>query len=151
METFKDELAIDPNALDVECIEQPEKFFRVAEQAAEAKREVDRCKLALEVTEAELDNDIRANPAKYGISKVTENSLKAALKVTEAYQKAAEALSNAKYENDMLQSATSAWDQRKRMLENLVDLFGKQYFAGPVIPRNIVDEMDKKRKIRNNK
>jgi len=151
METFKEELAIDPNALDVEWVEQPTQFFNVAEQAAEARREVDRAKLALEVTEATLDNDIRSNPAKYGLPKVTETALKSAMHLTEEYQEAQKALSEAQYEKAMLDAATQAWDQRKRALENLVSLHGQSYFAGPSVPRtlkHIERSVSEKREIR---
>lgn len=151
MNTFKDDLAIDPNALDVEWLEQPKKFFDVAEQAAEAKREVDRAKLALDVTEAELDNDIRTSPQKYGIAKITETALKAAMRLTDKYQKAQTTLTEAQYAKAMLDSATQAWDQRKRALENLVYLHGQSYFAGPSVPRDInkkYQEAEDKRRIR---
>jgi len=149
MNTFKEDLAIDPNALDVEWLDQPKKFFDVAEQAAEARRGVDRAKLALEVTEAELDNDIRTNPLKYGIAKITEPALKAAMRMTDKYQKAQTALADAQYEKAMLDSATQAWDQRKRAIENLVSLHGQSYYASPSAPRDLakkyMEETDKRR------
>jgi len=151
MNTFKEDLEIDPNALDVEWLEQPKKFFDVAEQAAEAKREVDRAKLALEVTEAELDNDIRTSPEKYGLAKVTDKAIAAAIKMAEKYQEASKTLTEAQYEKNMLDSATQAWDQRKRALENLVFLHGQSYFAGPSVPRELAKEymgMSAKKNIR---
>jgi len=141
METFKDELEIDHNALDIEWLEQPKRFFEVAEQAAEAKRDVERAKLALEVAEAELDNDIRTNPATYGIAKITEGAIKSAIAVSAKYQDASNAYADAQYNNNMLQSAVAAWDQRKRALENLVYLHGQSYFAGPSVPRDINAQM----------
>ena len=79
------DLSIDLNALDTEWLEQPERFFTVAEQAADAKREVERTKLALDIAEAELDNDIRTNPAKYGIAKITEGAISSAIKLSKQY------------------------------------------------------------------
>jgi len=147
----KDDLAIDPNALEVEWLNQPKKFCDVAEQAAEARREVDRAKLALDVAQAELDNDIRANPQNYNIAKITEPALKAAMHMTDKYQKAQTALTDAQYEKAMLESATKAWEQRKSALENLVSLHGQSYFAGPSVPHDICKkytEDNEKRRIR---
>ena len=144
MDTFKEELAIDHNALDIEWIEQPKRFFEVAEQATEAKREVERTKLALEIAEATLDNAIRTNLAEYGIAKITEGAIKSAIVVSKMYQDACNANSNAQYTNNMLQAAVQAWDQRKRALENLVTLHGQNYFAGPSVPRDLEAQFAKR-------
>ena len=115
------DLSIDLNALDTEWLEQPERFYDVATQAAEAKREVERTKLALDIAEAELDNDIRANPVKYGIAKITEGAISSAIKLAKPYQDAVNTHADAQLHNNHMQSGVQAFDQRKKALENLVE------------------------------
>ena len=42
-----------------------------------------------------------------------------------------------KHRAEILQCAQKAFDQRKAALENLVKLYGMQYFAGPSEPRDL--------------
>lgn len=148
------DLSIDLNTLDTEWLEQAERFYEVATQAAESKREVERTKLALDIAEAELDNDIRANPVKYGIAKITEGAIASAIKLAKPYQDAVNTHADAQLHNNHMQSGVQAFDQRKKALENLVYLQGQSYFAGPNAPRTVEQvrsSMKSKRDIRNPK
>jgi len=145
MDTFKEELAIDHNALDIEWIEQPKRFYDIAEQFAEAKRAVEQTKLAQEVVEATMDNAIRTNPAEYGIAKITEGAIKSALIVSKEYQDAVNRHIDAKYTCNMMQNAVTAWgEQRKAALEGMVKLHGQNYFAGPSVPRDLEAQFAKR-------
>jgi len=52
---FQRDKEIDPNALDVECVKQADRFFHWAQAAVEASIEVERTKLKMDVVEAQLE------------------------------------------------------------------------------------------------
>lgn len=134
---FKDDLAIDPNQLDVEAGLQAELFFKYAEKAIQARERVDRLKLRLEATYATLKAKARLQPSSFGITKTTESSLDEAVKLHPRYMEVSKRLICARRDHALLDSMVSAMEQRKRMLEVLITLHGQQYFAGPSAPRNL--------------
>jgi hypothetical protein len=56
------------------------------------------------------------------------------------YKEATEEFLQAKYEAKIASGASRAVDHRKSALENLVKLHGQQYFAGPMVPRDLTHE-----------
>jgi len=136
-EEFEKDKRIDPLQLDVACIEQPDLFYKWSQMAIEAKGVADRAKLRLDVTEAQLQLECRRDPAAFGLNKSTEESVKAAVKASDTYYKAAKKHLQAKETAALLDKAVTAMEMRKRMLESLVTLHGQQYFAGPSVPRDL--------------
>jgi len=137
---YEKDMEINPGALDVEWLEQPGLMMKYARYSAEATRQADQAKERLEVVKAELDAQIRTDPEKYGIAKITENSVHATLLLQTEYQEASQELINAQYEQNLSKYAAQAVNARKDALENLVRLHGMQYFAGPNIPRDLDNE-----------
>lgn len=139
---YDEDLKIDPDALDVECLRQPQLFMEYAEAASEARRDMDFAKEELEVGRASLNNDIRRNPSEYlgeGI-KVTEAVIVGAIIVNKKYQDLLKKHLEAKHNYDLLSSAVKAFEQRKSSLEYLIRLTGQQYFSGPESPRDLKGE-----------
>jgi hypothetical protein len=136
---FDSDKSIEPGQLDVECVRQPELFFKWAERSIGVRAEVDRLKLEMETTEAKLALEARSFPSEYGITKVSEHAISAGVTASEKFQTAAKAHLAAKYEAALYDSAVAAMEQKKRMLEVLVTLHGQEYFAGPSVPRNLVE------------
>lgn len=136
---FEKDCHIDPEALDVECLRQPEVFYKWAERAVEARGRVDREKLRLEVLEARLELECRQDPAGFGIEgeRVTEAGIKAAVKTHPKLLKAHEEYFQCRADSGMMDRAVEAMEMKKRQLENLVTLHGQSYFAGPSTPRNL--------------
>jgi len=128
---------IDPEGLDVACINQPMLFIKWAERAIEARGEVDRAKLRLETFQAELELRIRKNPSKYKLDKPTEAGIKAALALDPENIERTEEYFRVRDDAALLDKAVVAMEIRKRMLETLVTLHGQSYFAGPSAPRNL--------------
>ncbi|RLF30294.1 MAG: hypothetical protein DRN14_00115 [Thermoplasmata archaeon] len=146
---FESDLKIDPNYLEVEAGRQGELFFKWAERAVEAKERADHAKLKMDVLEAKLSSKARLDPDSFGIAKVTEGSIAAAIKIHPEFLEAQEEHISARADFHMLERAVEAMEQRKRMIEILVTLHGQQYFAGPSVPHNLVDawkEVTSKRK-----
>lgn len=136
-------LQIDHNALDVECLEQPGSFMRISQAAAQSNAELDRAKESLDVMKAEISKKIRLNPEKYGIEKLTEAQVECAVISEPSYRDAQQKLIDLREQANILGGAVRAFDQRKKMLELLVSLYGQQYFAGPKMPRDLNLEVAK--------
>jgi hypothetical protein len=140
MEDFKERLAINHNALDVEWLQQPMFFYEISCELAEVRQELERAKLAFDVAEAEIAKDVRENPENYGVSKVTNDSVKEAVSSSDRRCKELKRLMRKKHEVEVLQAGVSSVEQRKRALECLVTLHGQQYFSSPKEPRDLNTE-----------
>lgn len=141
---FAEDKTIDPSQLDVEAARQAETFFKWAERAVEAKGIADRLKLRLDILESRLGIQCREKPDEFGLSRVTEMAIMAAIKTHEDYRKAYTRWLRAKEVAALLDRAVDAMDMKKRMLESLITLHGQQYFAGPSTPRDLVSAWKEK-------
>jgi len=133
---YENDIKIDDQMLDVEWLEQPEKMMKYCTLAAEARRDLDLAKEAVELIRATLDSAIRKDPQKFGIEKITEAAIGGIIIRQDQYITANNTLLLAKYEADIASSAVKAFEQRKDALENLVRLHGQSYFAGPRVPHD---------------
>ncbi len=134
---YEQDLNIDDSALDLEWLEQPALMLKYTTLQADARRKMEYCKEKLNVTRADLDKDIRTDPDKYDLLKVTENSVTNCIITQKGYKEDHKALIESQYEYDVVRGAVSAVDHRKTALENEVRLFGLGYFAGPKVPREL--------------
>ena len=134
---YEKDLQIDHNALDVEWLDQPQKFMRYSVLHTDACLKVDKAKENLDVVQAELSMKIRKDPDDYDIPKVTEATVSNAITLSPEFQEANLEYIKAKHEANILLCAVKAFDQRKRALEHLVQLLGQQYFASPSAPRDL--------------
>jgi len=135
--SYEQDMYIDESALDVELVEQPTLMARYSRLLAEARRDKDLSKEALELIKAEIDLDIRDHPDKYNLVKVTENAIGNCILMEDDYKKAQKAYHDANYEVNVLQGVVSALEHRKSALENMVKLYGQNYFAGPAVPHDL--------------
>jgi hypothetical protein len=142
--TYAQDIKIDDQLLDVEWCEQPEKMVKYCSIMAEAEKTMDLAKEKLEAVKAEIDKDVRSNPAKYGLDKITDKVAENTVVLQDQYKEASTAYINAKYEFKMAQGAVKAFEQRKDALENLVKLHGQSYFAGPRVPHDLAQLRGKK-------
>lgn len=141
---YEEDIKIDESALDIEWLEQPRLMFKYTRHAAEMKQEMDLAKERIDYVKAETDREIRKNPQDFEIEKLTEAVVTNTILVQEDYVEAIAQFNESKFEFDIAQGAVRAIDQRKTALENLVKLFGQQYFAGPSIPRDLTKEWEQK-------
>lgn len=125
---YKDDLKINKYELDEEWLKQPMVFIQWAEEYVNAQADRDRRKEQLDLIKAELDNEIRSNPEKYGLAKVTEGAIQNLIltegSFRDAQDKYLEAVKNAK----ILDVAKEAFDHKKKALEALTQLFLSGYF-----------------------
>jgi urease accessory protein UreF len=127
---YMQDLTIDKDQLDEEWLKQPSIFMLYAEQAALAEDARDRAKRAAEVIAAKADQEIREKAALEG-EKLTEAKVATRVathpEVEEAERRVLETNKNAK----ILGAAVRAFDQRKKALEKLCDLYTQGYFSAP--------------------
>ena len=141
------ELQIDHNALDVEWFDQPALFMKYAQASVQTKTDLDLAKHKLEIIKSEIETDIRKNPPAYAgadAKKLTEASIHAIVIAHPDVQKAENTVIEARHTCDMFAMMVKAFDQRKYALQMAVTLFGQKYFAGPIEPRDLNLEFEKK-------
>jgi hypothetical protein len=134
---YESEMYIDETALDVELLEQPSLMMKYSRKLAEAKRDRDLAKENLEMLKAEISLDVRDNPTSYDLEKVTDKVVEACVLADDGYKTAQKEFNDANFEVNLLQGVISAIDHRRSALENLVKLYGQEYFAGPKIPHDL--------------
>lgn len=148
----KDSL-IDVNSLDIEWLNQPELERKYIQKAAELKKEAKLAHENLKTVRSELIRDAHADPEKCcGVKKATAPQV-------EAYYRTHEDYIDAKREQidteDAAEVANNMKDlihfTRAKALEELVNLHGQGYFAGPKTPRNINREIEKREEKENSK
>lgn len=142
--SYESDMYIDQDALDVEWLHQPALMMKYTNLQANARREIDRQKEAVAVMKAQIGKDIRDDPDRYRIEKITDKVVEAAILLEERYQTINSELIDVQYEYQMLNGAVAAVEQRKAALEGMSKLLGLQYFAGPKVPRNLNDEVAKR-------
>lgn len=123
--------AIDHTALDAEWLRQATMYYAAAGRVAQARRAAEEAKQELDVARAETALAIRKDPAAYGCDKVTEATVEALVLTSPAYKKAQAAHNAARYDQDMLAAAVAALDHKKKALEYLTDLQGRNYHSEP--------------------
>jgi len=143
---FEEDVRIDELALDVEWVQQPSLMAKYCSYAAETKKMMDLAKERVDVVAATLDKDIRSNPEKYDLGKVTESAIQNIILLQPEYREANDAYIEARYENEMAQAAVRALDQKKSALKNLVKLLGLSYFASPNAPHDLHEAIENRRK-----
>lgn len=135
---YEKDLQIDGQALDLEFLNQASLMMKYAKHSANKRKELEEAKQALDIAKAETDKKIRDKPSTFlSEGKVTETAVSNAILNHIDYQAAYTTYLEAKFEADMAQGAVNAFEHRKSALENLVRLYGQQYFAGPNMPLEI--------------
>lgn len=138
--TYMEDLKIDKNNLEQEWLRQPQLYMSWARQAIEAQEERDDLKRKLDIERAKLDGEIRANPGRFGLDKITEAGIQSTISVDKKFQEKTkeylESVSNAK----LLDAARDAFEHRKKALENLTQLLICGYFSVPKLDPSLKEK-----------
>lgn len=137
---------IDELQLDKECIRLPSDYLKFAHAAAEAKQESELADARMKETDANLASVIRDNPGKYGIEKITEAAITAAVAINPAHLHRQTESIAARHQFELAQAIVWALEHKKRSLTLLVELHGLGWFANPKISeagRAAVNDMTK--------
>jgi len=143
---YEKDTQIDPDALDIEWLSQARLMMKYTRHAAETRMEADNEKERLDLVKAGLDKEIRLDPEKFDITKITESAIFNTIITQQKYIMANAKYIEARFEAEIAKGAVAAIEQRKTALENLVKLYGQQYFAGPKVPRDLSYEWEQKQK-----
>ena len=127
---FEKDLSINKYRLDEECLSHSSLYFRYAEAAAQAKKNVSRAKNNLELIESERYEEIRLEKENAGI-KTTIPMLEKAVVCDEIVIKAKNKLIEAETIYSRLSVAVQAFEHRKSELDNLVKLYCSGYYSLP--------------------
>ena len=127
IEELREKLKIDKNQLDQEMIYQPEYYYKVAYDYANAVSERDAAQETLKQVDAELYLTYRQEADDEG-RKVTENILDSQIKNSAVHEEAYDVWLEAKKTADELQALKDSYEQRARMLSRLTDLYTTQYY-----------------------
>lgn len=150
---YEEDLRIDADALDVEWLEQSERFAKYSRLAAQADREAKKLSERMKTIRSELILQANKEPdTTLGVGiKATDAKVEAFYRTNKDYIKAKEELHDAEYIRDIMQNAVMAFHQRKVALENLVRLQALNYFSVPSEPRNLSEEAKKRMDMARNK
>lgn len=143
MSGYDDDLKIDHDALDVECLRQPELFMRYARLSADASAEADRAKQKLEVVAAELDAEIRLK-LQATETKFREADVESRVITDKRHRDVYSDYIDKKHDAEILAGAVKAFQQRKDMITELIRLGSMSYYATPSVPRDLSEEVRKR-------
>jgi len=136
----KSPFEIDRDRLDVECENQSLLCHQLNVLLADEEDRLATAKADMELTEAEVELAVRNEPEKFVPNpkvKITETLISATVKVSKRYQTALRAYNAAKHAVGIAKAGTEAIDHRKRMIEKLCELQGRDYFSGPRLPKGV--------------
>lgn len=131
---------IDPDNLDIECLNQSEIAAKYGKHWARCEQEFDLADQNVKYTRSVIIKEVDADLKAFGIVKDSVAAREAVYRTDERHIAAKERHIKAKYELNLAVIAKSACGtSRKEMLGNLIQLFHDSYFAGPSVPHNLQD------------
>lgn len=130
---YKEKLSVDKFDLDDELIRQPQEFFDAAVDAVEANERTGLMKERHEIILARVEQDIRRNPKRHKVKKVSEAAIKAAKVKDKRGRQSFKDFLKAKRNEGVCQAAREAFGHRKKSLEKLVELRIAGYYTEPRI------------------
>ena len=141
-------LKINLQTLHEECAEQALLFEEASQLTTEAKVALAHAQLERDKTKANTELDIRANPDNYGLTKVTEGSVSAALTSSPVVVACEETIIKQDEQYRTVLALVGALEQRRSMLNSAVSLYVHSYFmfggeqgeSGDNGPKRLSDE-----------
>lgn len=136
---------INPDRLDEHWVEQARLYFGEAKKLADLRADLERAKAKRDVVAAELDQEIRLDPARHGLEKTTEAVVANAVLRTKRHKRATEAVILAKHAADVQDAAVTALEHKKRALESAVQLQINNLWSPPKVRGDDDRKMDRMR------
>ena len=145
---YQKDMQIDPDALDVEWLEQPTLALKYGEYVTGLRLITKQLNEKVKIVRSELIREANEKPEECcKKNKPNAGDIEAYYRSHTDHKQAVEALNKAEYELEFAEIAKNEiCYTRKAALENLVILHGQQYFAGPKIPRNLSKEWEARNK-----
>lgn len=142
---FKEDVKVSRD-LESEWEKQASLYMYYSEQWADAVFERDKLKEQLDVTRAEADKEIRDSPEEFGLSKVTESAISAAIVLHDKVREAILNLNEANRNMNILSAAREAMAHKKKALEMLVNIRLSGNSAEPKVGKEFKEEINEKTK-----
>jgi len=137
---------IDLLALDEEWVRQPQLRRYYGTLEADASAAYEEARNNRKVVEAEIALDVRRNPGKYGLEKVTEKAVEAMVPTTDEVRQAISDEIEARHAYDLAKASVAAIEHKKKALEKTVELHVTDYYSEPKArgaSREQMDEVEK--------
>jgi len=129
--SFTADVNINKFKLDEECAKQPSLYHFWSEKLANAKAAVNDATDKLKLTESERELAYRSMTELPGGVKSTEASIKSCVETDGAVKAAKQELREAQAVQYKLEAGVRALDHRKSELDNLTQLYIKNYYSRP--------------------
>ncbi len=123
IDEMRGELSIDVYNLEGNCATHAESFFNVALWSSKIGLLCHKSELLVKEVKAEIANDVRTDPEKYGIVKLTESQVMEAIDSSEIAQKARNLRAECTKLKTDADSLVQAFEHRRSMLNNEVQLY----------------------------
>lgn len=121
---------IDAANLHLEWIKQPQMSMEAGRREADARHELNQANANLSVIAARMAQAIRRAPEKFGLDeRPTVDAVRGAVELTPEYQAAVQTVSNAELAVAYAKAETNAYVDRRKALENLVELLRLDYYS----------------------
>ena len=117
---FSTDLAIDPEALDVEWLQQPSLYVKYSTLASKARQEMEEAKDKIDLVKAEIDKEIRDNPTKFTgeDKKPTEAQITSLVTQDKRFKEANSEYNELRLNFNILMGIVTGMDHKKSALEN---------------------------------
>jgi hypothetical protein len=122
-------IPVNKHDLDTESAENGKLIMELGVHIAEAEDRTHKEKARLEVIEAEVGEQIRADPEAFGFSKATDAVMKTAVKTTEEWQNQFKRWRRAKKYERKLEGVQSSLVSRGSMIKNLSGLWEMGWYT----------------------
>lgn len=126
---IQEDVRINRFKLEEECDRHPSIYFYWAEKLAEVKAETDHLTAREKYLRAKAAHDLRTNPPDG--RKLTEAGIAEETELNGEVQKVSIELNEKKKQRYHLEAAVESMNNRKRELDNLVDLYIRGYYQTP--------------------
>jgi hypothetical protein len=114
-------LAIDRNRLDDEWERQPKLYREYAMDLADARYTLELAEYDLGIEKARISEDVRTDPDRYGLSKITEPAVKAILESHKTLARLEKKVLEKKHTVRMLESMVNALDHKRTSLKYITE------------------------------
>lgn len=122
-------LEIDIYSLEKECATNPQELYDAGMAYAEANYAYAAAKMERELMEAETNQNVRADPKKYKLEKITENAISNTVTTDKNVIKAKNKEMAAYYEMEKARAMRDAVSQKASLLKQEVTLWVTNYYA----------------------
>jgi hypothetical protein len=145
---YDKDMEIDPDALDVEWLEQGHIAKKYIKNLTKCNKRVRQLQERKKTIRSELILKVNQDPERLiGKAKPNAADIEAYYRTHKDYKEAIEELNEALEEAEFADlGKNEICFTRKKALENLVVLHGQMYFAGPQVPRDLSKEWAQKQR-----